>query len=140
VESNQIEVSDEIKKSGNIKDIDGVKIKVGTIHSVKGETHMATLLLETYHNGQHNRNGTESECFASHFCGEVYNRASRVVHFRSDYVALSRPTHLLCVAMSKNRVKCFNYKGVADDKCPKYNTEECNWKIVEAYRFASQAM
>jgi len=37
----------------NVLDHKGLEIEVGTIHSVKGETHSATLVLETYLNRKH---------------------------------------------------------------------------------------
>ena len=48
---NESELSDEPQKANNIfpqGDCD-IKIEVGTVHSVKGETHTATLYLETYY-------------------------------------------------------------------------------------------
>ncbi|MGK0271886.1 MAG: DNA helicase-2/ATP-dependent DNA helicase PcrA [Cocleimonas sp.] len=80
-----------------------VSIKVGSIHSVKGHTHTATLVFETFwygHNlekllpwingdteGWNNKNGERQK--------------SRL---KSHYVAMSRPTHLLCLAMKRSSV------------------------------------
>ena len=37
----------------NIYHLDEVEVELATIHSVKGETHIATLYLETYYDKQH---------------------------------------------------------------------------------------
>ncbi len=87
-------------KSGNIYEDNGVEIEVSTVHSVKGETHAATLYLETSYYGRH-----ESERLIDQFKGVAYSgtddktlRTLRVV-----YVGMSRPRYLLCVAIQKDR-------------------------------------
>lgn len=83
------------------KDGKEVAIRVGSIHSVKGETHTATLVLETFwqdRKGRHNlelllpwlegtKTGSQSD-------GPQQNKRLRL-----HYVAMTRPTHLLCLAM-----------------------------------------
>ena len=136
VKLNEIETLDKIEKTGNIKKIGDTEIKVGTIHSVKGETHMATLLLETI-----NYNESEVTYFNDNnkidynlFCDKEFPRNDEGVRIngrlKTTYVALSRPTHLLCVAMSKERAKCVNFGGKVGAECPKYKADECNWDIV----------
>ncbi|WP_449472563.1 hypothetical protein [Sphingobium chungangianum] len=76
-----------------------VEVKVGTIHSVKGETHKATLILDTHYNGSHLAR------IKAWLTGERtgIKPAERGVNLRSSlkqhYVAMTRPTDLLCVAM-----------------------------------------
>ncbi|PIF71303.1 UvrD-helicase domain-containing protein [Flavobacterium sp. 2] len=79
-----------------------VEIIFDTIHSVKGETHTATLYLETFTrtydlskllpllNGKQNRTKTY-----------VTNNRNRM---KLGYVAMSRPTDFLCLAVHKDRI------------------------------------
>ena len=74
-----------------------VDIRVGSVHSVKGETHTATLVLETFYYNHHlkalkgwltgERSGGD---------GEGDRMQSRL---RLHYVAMSRPSQVLCLAM-----------------------------------------
>ncbi|HEY0980204.1 MAG TPA: UvrD-helicase domain-containing protein [Candidatus Paceibacterota bacterium] len=94
----------EVEESPNIYNGDGIKVEVATIHSVKGQTHTATLYLETnYH--QQRTIAYESQRLSPQFKGTVFNDA-RIYHKESTkmmYVGLSRPTHLLCVAIHNDR-------------------------------------
>ena len=78
-----------------------VHIRVGSIHSVKGETHTATLVLETYWQDQKGRHNME--LLRPWLCGDKSGRADAGVHQESrlklHYVATTRPSHLLCLAM-----------------------------------------
>ncbi len=89
----------------NTIEINGVKIDVDTIHSVKGQTHTATLYMECFFSqGQGN---FESERLANQFKGRpVTTRRPLNVVLQSAkmaYVGFSRPTHLLCVAIHESR-------------------------------------
>jgi hypothetical protein len=126
VKDNAVLPKNEFKSNSNLFSKDGVDIKIGTIHSVKGETHMATLLFENK-----NYSNSEADYFfgkksGNLFCGDVYKRQNSFKQIegrlKTAYVAMSRPTHLLCVAMSKERVGCI--------KCPKEIKENCNWDII----------
>lgn len=85
-----------------IIDINGqvVENEVSTIHAVKGETHAATLVLETK-----NYNfdiGTLIDYILNE--NTVKPTAVRKKGFmKMLYVAFSRPEHLLCIAMDKSR-------------------------------------
>lgn len=77
------------------------KIEIGTVHSAKGETHIATLYLETFYKGK-----SESERLSDYFCGRSRNSSSNNTEKESlkiAYVAMSRPTHLLCFAIERSR-------------------------------------
>lgn len=85
-----------------------VSIRLGSIHQVKGQTHFATLLLSTFHYDHASEKivgwltGEKSSGN-----GEAERDASRL---RQSYVALTRPTHLVAVALRNsaiagNRVK-----------------------------------
>jgi len=81
-----------------------VAIRVGSIHSVKGHTHTATLVLDTFwqgRNGQHNLellmpwlSGAKS--------GASGTGVQQQTRLKLHYVAMTRPTHLVCLAMPVN--------------------------------------
>lgn len=75
--------------------IRGRKIQVSTIHKVKGETHDATLYLETVNNRK-----SDLERVISLYKGTKPGTA-QVDHYsrKCVYVGFSRPRKLLCVAM-----------------------------------------
>ena len=78
-----------------------VSIQAGSIHSVKGQTHTATLVLETFFH-KHNLEKllpwlTEKK----HGCDKSVAKQQRD-RLKLHYVAMTRPTHLLCLAMKKD--------------------------------------
>ena len=78
-----------------------VDIHVGTIHSAKGQTHTATLVLETYF---HERDLTD---ILDWLCGKQRgwskaNGKKRRERLRLAFTAMTRPTHLLCLALRKD--------------------------------------
>jgi len=80
----------------------GDVIKIGTVHSVKGETHTATLYLETFNYA------LDSERLLP-FCLGKYpaNDAKKTRHrvnLKIAHVAFSRPTHLLAFACCSEHV------------------------------------
>jgi len=90
----------EIIEQTNIYKSDNIEIKIGTIHSAKGQTHTATLYLETFYQGKY-----ESEYLKELFLGEATNKNGvyRKQAMKMSYVGFSRPTHLLCIAIHKDR-------------------------------------
>lgn len=79
----------------------GVRIYIDTVHGVKGETHTATLYLETkfYKNS--------IKFFKDEFLGVTENHQSENSDRKNKalkiaLVAFSRPTHLLCIAINKS--------------------------------------
>lgn len=81
-------------------------VEIGTIHSVKGETHTATLYLETYY---YNDGGKsyESQRIIDQLKGKCVdaNCGVRVKEsLKMAYVGMSRPTDLLCLAIHKSRI------------------------------------
>ena len=104
--SDETDVGETSKDSDNIYQcpITDIKVHVGTIHSAKGETHTATLYLESYY---HNDGGKsyESQRLKDQFKGVPLSpRAGKRVKqsARMVYVGFSRPTHLLCFAVHKD--------------------------------------
>lgn len=95
--------------TGNVCKINEIKIEVSTVHSSKGQTHTATLYLETYYyvDGKGiNAKSYESQRLAQQFKNNPMSETAgvRVKHSaRMVYVGISRPTHLLCFAVHKDR-------------------------------------
>lgn len=92
-----------INSISNKLNIHGFDIDIATIHSVKGETHTATLYLETFY--QNGNNNYESQRLSDQFkflnfskTGK-YNKQSA----KMAYVGFSRATSLLCFAVCRER-------------------------------------
>ena len=87
---------------------DEIPIQIGTIHSVKGRTHCATMYVETYYEGKYecehlnvNKRGVVLNPL---FGDDVVNTGVYASLARKMmYVEFSRPTHLLCYATEKSR-------------------------------------
>ena len=76
---------------------ESVDIRIGSIHSVKGQTHLATLLLSTFWHAH------SSVRMMPWLLGEKVNKAHAgkrdVRLLKLAYVAMTRPSHLLCLAL-----------------------------------------
>ncbi|UAK19678.1 hypothetical protein [Kluyvera sp. CRP] len=76
-----------------------IENQIATIHSVKGETHAATLLLETkYHTN-------DITTLIDYILLENLTQpteARKKKFMKQIYVALTRPKYLLCIAMNKS--------------------------------------
>lgn len=87
-----------------------IKVALSTIHAAKGETHTATLLLETSYYSDKKINGYESERIMPQLKGAPYTNTNNSKEKRTKetlkmaYVAMSRPTHFLCMAIHRDRV------------------------------------
>ena len=93
-----------------------IPVEIATIHSVKGETHRATLYLETFFHK------TCGEYLMDQLTGITYNGQGgkrKEMCLRIAHVGMSRPTHLLCVAL--------NEKIVSQNKNA---LEDNNWIII----------
>lgn len=93
---------------------DGITLCLSTIHGVKGETHDATLYLETEHKGNSDLKRIMPLFIGNAFPGNGIMERTR----RCAYVGMSRPRHLLCVAMM---VKTYEGHEGAFEK---------DWKVV----------
>lgn len=88
---------------------DGIEIEITSVHAVKGQTHCATLYLESYFHQDgrgENAKSYESQRLVQQFLGtplqsNVGNRVKQSA--KMAYVGFSRPTDLLCVAVHKDR-------------------------------------
>jgi hypothetical protein len=77
-----------------------VQIRVGSIHSVKGETHVATLVLDTFFYSHHL--ATLKPWLVGENSGGASENARNISRLRQHYVAMTRPSHLLCLAMRED--------------------------------------
>ncbi|MDR2056876.1 MAG: UvrD-helicase domain-containing protein [Dysgonamonadaceae bacterium] len=79
-----------------------IEIEVTTIHSVKGETHVATLYLETSYHKK-----TESLRIENQLAGNYYEPADAYEKetLKMAHVGMSRPKHFLCMAIRQNSYK-----------------------------------
>ena len=75
-----------------------VEIRVGSIHSVKGETHTATLVMETFYL-KHHLSTLKPWLLGENTGQGNEQRVTMLSRLKQHYVAFTRPTHLLCVAM-----------------------------------------
>jgi DNA helicase-2/ATP-dependent DNA helicase PcrA len=75
-------------------------IRLGSIHSVKGETHTATLVLDTYYY-KHNL-GQLKPWLLGLKSGKGTESKQNVSRLKQHYVAMTRPSHLLCLAMRED--------------------------------------
>ena len=89
---------------------EGIPIEVTSVHAVKGQTHCATLYLESYFQ----KDGTgvtaksyESQRLMQQFLGNALNINGAGERIKQSakmaFVGFSRPTNLLCVAVHKTR-------------------------------------
>lgn len=86
-----------------------LEIEITSVHAVKGQTHSATLYLESYFHQDgrgENAKSYESQRLAAQFLGNqiqsnVGNRVKQSA--KMAYVGLSRPTDLLCMAVHRDR-------------------------------------
>lgn len=86
--------------------VDGIPIEIGTIHSVKGRTHCATMYVETYCEGKYeceHLNITQHGETKNPLYGDdvAYSGINSQMARKMMYVGFSRPTHLLCYATQK---------------------------------------
>ena len=81
-----------------------VPVHLGTIASVKGETHLATLLLEAHAHParSHDLEAALGSIAEGVPLGAKAKESIRSL-YRNLYVAASRPSHLLCLAMNRER-------------------------------------
>jgi len=79
-----------------------VSIRVGSIHSVKGETHTATLVLESFYKKHHL--ASLKSWLTGAKTGQGSEGAENRKRLKQHYVAMTRPTHLLCLALRADAI------------------------------------
>ena len=109
----------------NVAVHEDIEIEVVTVHSSKGQTHTATLYLETSFYSNH-----ESSCLQRCFCGQCHDFSAspntdkrKKQSLKMAYVGLSRPTHLLCFATHKDRFES-HFSELDEDV----------WDVVKIYK------
>ncbi|WP_281979893.1 UvrD-helicase domain-containing protein [Tenacibaculum mesophilum] len=124
-EINTDDIEDESQK--NTFDSDEVSIEIGTVHSAKGQTHTATLYLETFYNrgygyyeSERLRNQLKGVNITDTLNSNIGGKDKIRQTCKMAYVGFSRPTHLLCIAIHKER-----FDSILSD----INDED--WNIVE---------
>ena len=102
----------------NVMKYKSLLMSVGTVHSVKGETHTATLYLDTcYHK-------LESEKSINQLIGKdacLEKQSRRLESAKVMYVGFSRATHLLCYAVEDGRLNEHEDQLI-----------QAGWKIIRA--------
>lgn len=78
-----------------------VDIQLGSIHMAKGQTHAATLVLETF-NQSHFLHGLMPWLVGHHQNGAKCASDKAMQRLLQIYVAMTRPTHLLCLALRES--------------------------------------
>ncbi len=77
-----------------------VNVRLGSIHSVKGETHTATLVLESYFHSHHLQE--LKPWLLGMKTGGTGQKVRMTGRLKLHYVAMTRPSHLLCLAMRRD--------------------------------------
>ena len=72
-----------------------VEVRIGSIHSAKGETHKATLVLDTFYKALHLK--VLKKWLTGEKSGGGEETPTVQSRLRQHYVAMSRPSHLLCL-------------------------------------------
>ena len=87
--------------NGNLFSFEGGAIEVSSVHAVKGETHAATLYMETFYNGY------DVHRILPYLKGDLPTgkEGKRIKEsMKVAFVGCSRPTHLLCVAIHADTI------------------------------------
>lgn len=100
IKNYQIQLESKSKQNIYTHESDDVKfdIAISTIHKVKGETHTATLVLETF------KSSYDLLHLLKLLQGKRDARANKDKK-KLIYVSMSRPTHFLCLAIHKEQIK-----------------------------------
>lgn len=88
-----------------------IYLEFGSIHSVKGRTHLATMVLETFSN-THN-----IKSILNYLCGNPPKKATKtnLGRLKCQYVAMSRAAALLCLAIPIEFVDADTQKLLTDN-------------------------
>lgn len=94
---------DQVDSNNTFKtQVDGksISIDIDTIHGIKGETHTATLYLDTKYYCN-----SVNYFFDELIGNSCHNNSQRKLYgLKIAHVAFSRPTHLLCIAIEKSSI------------------------------------
>lgn len=90
-----------------------IDIRLGSIHMAKGQTHAATLVLETF-NHSHFLHGLMPWLVGKNQYGAKCASDAAMQRLLQIYVAMTRPTHLVCLALRASSLG--TGKGVAENE------------------------
>lgn len=93
-----------------------VLIHLASIHSVKGRTHLATMVVETFWHDSNIKSIIPWLCRTPHTPIGQRNE----MRLKCQYVALTRARGLICIALPK--------ESVSKDQAKLLNT--CGWNVV----------
>ncbi|WP_215192715.1 hypothetical protein [Exiguobacterium sp. s7] len=95
-----------------------IQVGIDTVHGVKGETHSATLYLETFYKG------LDLNRIIPFLKGEYDKKVAAQKKgqeaLKVTYVGMSRPTHLLCITMNSDGVTAIDIEGF----------REKDWEVI----------
>lgn len=107
-----------------------VHIRLGSIHSVKGETHTATLVLDSFYYKHHLSElkpwilGERAGGMKKKANGKPELENARLLgRLKLHYVAMTRPSHLLCLAMRRD---AFNEAELKQLETQGWQLVDCN--------------
>ena len=102
-----------------------VSIQFGSIHSVKGETHTATLVLETFKSA-HNLQSINPWLTGKNAGNAKKCTSENQKRLKLHYVAMTRPSHLLCLAIHRD-----SFFAKTDDNGSEIlkALQSCGWQI-----------
>lgn len=101
-------------------------IEVTTIHDVKGQTHDATLLLETFFSKSHDIKEVLTYLMSDGNCCVSANSNTQE-HLKRTYVAMTRPRELLCMALLKDHLG--SSQKIIEDTWKRLETR--GWRILD---------
>lgn len=106
-----------------------VGIRIGSVHSVKGKNHTATLVLETYWKDRNARHNLELLLPWLHGenSGAGASGKEQKERLKIHYVAMTRPSHLLCLAMKRSAFE-INQGTLNQDLIDRM--EQHGWRVV----------
>lgn len=111
VEDTSSLIKTNIYTSSNYSDIE---VEIDTVHGVKGETHTATLYVETYFNKIYDLKKI-IPFLKGEYNKKVAAQKTAQEALKVAYVGLSRPTHLLCLAMNSEGVTVTDIESFRDN-------------------------
>jgi len=100
----QVELPESSRERVNVFHHRGVDIEVGTIHGVKGETHRATLVLETFFRNNHDLKALLP--YLTGKCDVATGTPTKTLvgEMQRVFVGMTRPRELVCLAMHREHL------------------------------------
>jgi hypothetical protein len=96
-------ITDEEIKNKNLYKQDDIEVDIATIHSVKGETHVATLYLETFYQGEYESSRIKEQLKGNYYIPPKGKDIYKKETLKMAHVGMSRPQFFLCMAVHRKR-------------------------------------